>query len=144
MKTTRFEVLSQSEIERIHAASMEILAEVGIKVNYQKARDLFREAGADVNEQTQAVKLPESLVRRALEQAPKQFALFGRDPEFRLDIGPEQAAPVFAGLGTPTRILDLHTGDVRPVLKQDMLDHIILIDACRHIHNSQMDVWPDD
>ena len=33
MKTARFEVLSQAEVERIHAASMEILAEVGIKVN---------------------------------------------------------------------------------------------------------------
>ena len=144
MKTTRFEVLSQPEVERIHAASMEILAEVGIKVGYQKARDLFREAGAEVDEQTQAVKLPESLVRRALAQAPKQFALFGRDAEFQLDIGPDQSAPVFAGLGTPTRILDLHTGDIRPVVKQDMIDHIILINACRHIHNSQMDVWPDD
>jgi trimethylamine:corrinoid methyltransferase-like protein len=38
MKTTRFEVLSQNEVERIHAASMEILAEVGIKVNFKKAR----------------------------------------------------------------------------------------------------------
>jgi len=31
MKTARFEVLSQAEVERIHAASMEVLAEVGIK-----------------------------------------------------------------------------------------------------------------
>ena len=27
---------------------------------------------------------------------------------------------------------------------QDVMDHIILIDACDHIYNSQMDVWPDD
>ncbi|MBN1878258.1 MAG: trimethylamine methyltransferase family protein, partial [Anaerolineae bacterium] len=144
MKTTRFEVLSQLEVERIHAASMEILTEVGIRVNYKKARDIFREARAEVDEQTQAVKLPESLVQWAVEQAPEQFSLFGRDAQFRLDIGPKQTTPVFAGLGTPTRILDLHTGDVRPVIKQDMIDHIILIDACDHIHNSQMDVWPDD
>ncbi len=25
-----------------------------------------------------------------------------------------------------------------------MIDHIILIDACQHIHNSQMDIWPND
>jgi trimethylamine--corrinoid protein Co-methyltransferase len=25
-----------------------------------------------------------------------------------------------------------------------VLDHIILIDACQHIHNSQMDIWPED
>jgi trimethylamine:corrinoid methyltransferase-like protein len=32
MKTQRFEVLNQSELDQIHAASMEILFEVGIKV----------------------------------------------------------------------------------------------------------------
>ena len=144
MKTATFEVLNQAEIEHIHAASMEILAEVGIKVNYQKARKIFREAGAVVDEQTQAVKLPEKLIRWAIEQAPKQFSLFGIDAKFRLDIGPDQPAPVFAGLGTPTRIVDLNNGAVRPTTKQDMIDHIILIDACEHIHNSQMDIWPND
>ncbi|MEW6403540.1 MAG: trimethylamine methyltransferase family protein [Chloroflexota bacterium] len=144
MKTARFEVLDLSEVESIHAASMEVLAEVGVKVNYKKARDIFREAGADVDEQTQAVKIPEKLVRWAIDQAPKQFSLFGIDAEFRLDIGPNQASPIFAGLGTPTRVLDLNNGAIRPCTKQDMIDHIILIDACNHIHNSQMDIWPDD
>jgi trimethylamine---corrinoid protein Co-methyltransferase len=144
MKTSRFEVLSQNEVERIHAASMEILAEVGIKVNYKKARELFREAGAEVDESTLAVKIPEKLIRWAVEQAPKRFSLFGIDAQFRLDIGPEQAAPIFAGLGTPTRMLDMVSGEPRACTKQDMIDHIILIDACNNIHNSQMDIWPDD
>jgi len=144
MKTARFEVLSQDEVERIHAASMEILAEVGIKVNYKKARDIFREAGAEVDEETLSVKLPEKLVRWAVDQAPKQFSLFGIDAGFRLDIGPNQTEPVFAGLGTPTRIIDLKDGVVRMASKQDMIDHIILINACENVHNSQMDIWPDD
>jgi len=144
MKTARFEVLSVGEVERIHAASMEILSEVGIKVNYKKARDIFREAGAEIDEETLAVKLPEKLVRWALDQAPKQFSLFGIEAEFRLDIGPDQAEPIFAGLGTPTRILDLDDGAVRMATKQDVVDHIILINACENIHNSQMDIWPDD
>jgi len=40
MKTSCFEVISQEEVERIHTASMEILAEGGIKVNYKKIRNL--------------------------------------------------------------------------------------------------------
>lgn len=144
MKTTRFEVLSLDEVERIHAASMEVLAEVGIKVNYKKARDLFREAGAQVDEDSLAVKIPENIIQWALDQAPKQFSLYGSDAQFCLDIGPEQATPIFAGLGTPTRIIDLESGAVRPCLQKDVLDHIILIDACNNIHNSQMDIWPDD
>lgn len=144
MKTQRFEVLSQLEIEQIHAASMEVLQEIGIKVSYATARELFLQAGAQVDEDSQAVKLPESLVRWAIEQAPKEFFLHGLDPDFRIQIGGAQQSPVFAGLGTPTRIIDLETQAVRPATYRDVLDHIILISACEHIHNSQMDVWPDD
>lgn len=144
MKTVRFEVLSQDEVARIHAASMEVLAEVGIKVGYGQARELFRQAGAEVDESSQAVRVPERLVRWAVEQAPKQFTLHGSDPGFRLEIGGAQAAPVFAGLGTPTRVIDMDTGACRPVTAADMVEHIQIIDGLDYIHNSQMDVWPND
>ncbi len=144
MKTQRFEVLSHTEVERIHAASMEILAEVGIKVSYKTARDIYREAGAIVDDLVEFVKIPEKLVNYALEQAPSEFILYGSDPEFQLQIGGDQPTPVFAGLGTPTRVIDMDSGEVRTATKQDMLEHIILINACQNIHNSQMDVWPDD
>ena len=65
MRTARFEVLSQPEIERIHSASMEILSEIGISVDYGKAQEIFREAGADVNEGAGVVRIPESLVKKA-------------------------------------------------------------------------------
>jgi trimethylamine:corrinoid methyltransferase-like protein len=43
LRTRRLEVLSPAEVERIHAASMEILEVVGIKASYQTARDCCRE-----------------------------------------------------------------------------------------------------
>lgn len=144
MKTQRLQVLSPPEVEQIHAASMEVLAEVGIRVGYPTARDRFREAGALVDDEAQSVRIPEMLVDWAIEQAPGEFELYGSDPQFRWQIGGDQAAPVFAGLGTPTRVIDMDSGMVRPATKQDMLEHIILINACEHIHNSQMDVWPSD
>ena len=75
MKTSRFEVLSQAEVERIHAASMELLGTVGVQVEWKTARDRFRKAGADVDDEAQCVRLPEALVSRAIEQAPEQFTL---------------------------------------------------------------------
>jgi len=137
MKTSRLEVLSQAEVERIHAVSLEILSEVGVKVDYKTARDIFRAAGAHVDDKQQCVRLPEGLVRWALEQAPNQFDLYGIDPEFKLQIGGGQIN--FAG-----HIIDMETGQRRPATREDMERHIILIDGCEHIHNSQMDVWPND
>ncbi len=144
MRTQRFEVLSKDEVESIHSASMEILAEVGIRIRYKPAREVFYEAGAKIDLNTDAVKIPESLVLKALENAPDMFWLYGNDSNFRLKIGEGQQEPVFAGLGTPTKIIDYDSGEARAVTRQDMVDHIILINACDHIHNSQMDVWPDD
>lgn len=142
MKTARFEVLSPSEIEQIHSASMEVLAEVGVKVDYKTARDLFKRAGARVDESGQKVFLTEELVFNALEQAPENFILYGSDPDFQLNIGSGQVN--FAALGTPTSIIDLETGERRPTTLADTIRHIQLINACEHIHNSQMDIWPND
>jgi len=142
MKTTRLEVLSPQEVERIHATSMEVLATVGIKVDYRTARDLFRQAGAHVDDERACVRLPEELVEWALDQAPQQFTLYGADSDFQMDIGAGEVH--FAGLGTPTDIIDTDTGERRPSTMADVVRHIQLINGCHHIHNSQMDVWPND
>ncbi len=142
MKSVRFEVLSQQEIERIHAASMEVLADVGIRVDYGKARELFGQAGARVDEGTQAVRIPESLIQWALEQAPASFTLYGNDPDFQMEVGGDNVC--FAGLGTPTHILDVETGERREVTLADVRRHLQIIDGLDHIHNSQMDIWPGD
>ncbi len=142
MKTARFEVLSQQEIERIHAASIEILADIGIKVDYGKARDLFRQAGAQVDEDMRAVHIPARLVEWALEQAPSSFTLYGNDPDFQVEVGGDKVC--FAGLGTPTHILDIDTSERREVSLADVHRHIKIISGLDHIHNSQMDIWPAD
>jgi trimethylamine--corrinoid protein Co-methyltransferase len=147
MKTARFEVLGQEEVERIHAASMEVLSTVGVKVEWKPARDRFREAGAEVDDATARVRIPEKLVRWAADQAPEQFALYGATPadggtRLKLDIGGDNVC--FAGLGTPTHIIDIDTGERRPCTMDDVVRHIQLINGCQHIHNSQMDVWPND
>lgn len=144
MKTRILDVLSVDEIDKIHQASMEILAEVGVRVSYEPVQDIFYQAGAEVDAKKNTVKLSESLILNALRQAPRKFYLYGNDPDFKLEIGDNQKEPVFAGLGTPTKICDRDSGQVRTVNRQDLVDHIILINACNHIHNSQMDLWPDD
>ncbi len=134
MQTARFEVLSADEVARIHAASLTLLEEVGIKVDYPTARAIFRAAGALVDDNAHVVRLPPELVMRAVAAAPESFALHGLDPIVRYPIGAEQTGPLFAGLGTPTRIVDMDTGQIRAATAADMLEHIILIDGLDHIH----------
>ncbi len=142
MKTHSFDVLSVEEIQQIHAASMEVLASVGIKVEYALAQRIFAKAGASVDAATQSVRLPEALVMQAISKAPKSFRLYGADGSFSVEIGGGE--PVFAALGTPTSSLDLETGEHRPSTLQDLVHHIQLIDSSQNIHCTQMDVWPND
>jgi trimethylamine--corrinoid protein Co-methyltransferase len=142
MKPAYFEVLSQEEIQQIDTASMDILENVGLRVDLKKARSAFRDAGARVEEDAASVRIPEKLVRWAVEQAPSQFTLYGSDPDFRLEIGTHQVN--FAALGTPTNIIDTGTGELRPVTLEDLRNHLRLIDGLEHISNSQMDLWPSD
>jgi trimethylamine--corrinoid protein Co-methyltransferase len=142
MNTNRFEVLSQDEIQRIHSASMEVLATVGVKVDYALARQIFQEAGASVDEENQVVRLSEALVMDAVQKTPRSFRLYGADGKFSVEIG--KGETVFAALGTPTAILDLERGIHRPTTLEDLIHHIQLIDSCHNIHCSQMDVWATD
>ena len=139
---SRFEVLSAEEIKAIHAASMEILSETGVKLDFNKARDIFKEAGCRVDDKQKIVYISEELVMWAVKQAPASFSLYGNDSAFQLTIGGD--VPVFAALGTPTSILDSTTGDYRPTTLEDLHRHIKLINGCKYINSTQMDIWPND
>lgn len=139
---SEYAVLSNAEVKQIHDASMEILAETGMKVEYNKARDLFEEAGCRIDESKSRVYIPEKLVLWAVKQAPSKFILYGNVPAFTMNIGEDTVN--FAALGTPTSILDTGTGLHRPTTLNDLVRHIILINACTYINNTQMDIWPND
>jgi trimethylamine:corrinoid methyltransferase-like protein len=74
MKATRFEVLAPAEVEQIDAASMEILTTVGVQVDYAFARSIFREAGAQVDDEQARVFIPQ-MASSAWTLAPIRSAL---------------------------------------------------------------------
>jgi len=142
MKPQHFEVLSPAELQQIDAASMDILESVGLRVDLRRARDAFREAGARVDEDARSVRIPERLVRWAIEQAPARFTLWGADQEFRLEIGTDQVH--FAGLGVLTSVLDRETGELRPATLEDQRNHLRLVDALPNIAATPIGLWPAD
>ena len=56
------EPLNSDQLESIHRASMIILEQTGIEVNSLRARQFYKNAGAEVDEASQIVKLPQDLV----------------------------------------------------------------------------------
>ncbi len=66
-------VWGEAECVRLHAATLELLAGVGVEVMHEPALARFRDAGADV--QGRRVRLPVRLVDEALAGAPREWPL---------------------------------------------------------------------
>jgi len=74
-------VLDDPQMEELHAASLRILAEIGVQVPHADMRGRFRDAGAQVDEDAARVRISEALIARCLAEAGKSFTLYGRDRE---------------------------------------------------------------
>ncbi len=72
-------VLTTAQIKRLHDASLQILNDVGVQVPHPDVRGRFKAAGASVDENTERVRIPETLVEQSLGQAGKGFTICGRD-----------------------------------------------------------------
>lgn len=84
---TALSPLSTDQLEAVHHASLKMLEEYGIEVMSPKARNLFRAAGAVVDDDTHIVRLDRAIVSDALATAPSQFTLTPTNPERALTIG---------------------------------------------------------
>ena len=81
------EILSPEQVERIVDAAYRILEEAGLEIRSAEAREIFRQAGALVDEPTQMVRLGRDIVDAQLAHAPERFVLHARNPERDLHVG---------------------------------------------------------
>ncbi len=80
-------VLSPEQIERIHNASLEILERVGVVVPHDEVFGRFADAGAKVDRKARRVWISADLVMQSLDQAGKQFTIYGRDISRKAEFG---------------------------------------------------------
>jgi trimethylamine--corrinoid protein Co-methyltransferase len=81
------EILSAEQVERILVAAFRILAEAGLEIRSASAREVYRRAGALVDDETQIVRLGRDIVEAQLAHAPQRFVLHARNPERHLHVG---------------------------------------------------------
>lgn len=72
-------LLTEEWIERILEEAYQLLLKPGIKVQNPEARQLLGDAGAQVDEETQVVRIPAQIVKKALESVPHEFYLYDYD-----------------------------------------------------------------
>jgi len=121
LKGGQLKFLSKEDVEKIHQTSLEILGKIGMKSPSKMISDFFAEVGAEVDQKSGLIKIPEHLIKEALKKAPNRVIIYGRDPEKAIVLENKQ---IYFGLGgTPTPyILDHRTNEWRRPTKKDVAD----------------------
>ena len=129
--------LDKAEEDLIHAQSVACLETVGVLVHSASVKKLLASGGAVTAQGSDLVTLPETLVKEAIQNAPKSIVLAARDPHRDLRI-PVKGPPYVSTGGVTLSITDLETGKPRPATTKDLADIARLADALDPIDA----VWP--
>jgi len=136
------EVLSRDEILQIHQATLEVLKDPGIKIQHEEALDLFRRAGAEIEETKQIAHVHSQLVEFAINHAPRFMTIYGRNPKYDLKSG--TGAVHFSSGHGATFVTDFDTRERRPATKKDLENVVRLHDALEHTHLIYPEIYPQD
>lgn len=126
-----YELLNAESEQRLHDASMRILAEFGIDFYDEEVRDILRQHGAEVRGET--VFFDEELITKYISMAPRQFTQLARNPEHNVVIGGNQI--VFAPVYGPPFVQSLEGGRREATLK-DFQNFVKLAYLSPYIHHS--------
>ena len=130
------EILSNEQLYQVHTSSLEILENVGVKVEEPKALQVLADAGARVDSKNRIAKIPSYLVKEGLEKAPSICSLFGRDRVHEQRFGDGRV--YFSMQGEGVNVLDLETGERRPSTLEDAIAFFRLADALENIDHASM------
>jgi trimethylamine--corrinoid protein Co-methyltransferase len=109
----RFEILTKTQVEKIHETSLQILGEIGLDFGHPPALEVLKKGGAKVD--GQRVFFPSRLVEAQIKKAPRRFTLHARNPKNNVVVGGSNT--VFApGYGAPF-VTDLEHGRRKATLK---------------------------
>lgn len=125
------EILSATDIQSIHDATMRILSEVGIIVHHGEILSLLGEAGATIDKTRHLVRLDEKLVMECVTKAGKKYVLHGRSPSKVARFG--HGDLVLMSSPGQYAWIDQASGHRRPPTVADLHDAIKLGDALEHV-----------
>ena len=124
-------ILSKSDIQSIHTATLDIIESVGVRFPSEKALQLWESFGAEVDRQTSIVKIPGNIIENALNLAPSAYTLSARNPYQDL---PLDGNHVFVGTdGCGVEVLDIYNGQRRTSNLQDVADIARVADTLEEV-----------
>jgi trimethylamine--corrinoid protein Co-methyltransferase len=132
----RYEILSRAEMEWIHEETMRVLMNPGIRIQHKDARKVFKDAGCEVDEKTETVKIPRNLVEGAIESTPEKFKMYSRNGEFDLDMVSDGSVVNYNTFGVGSKMVDYlgpNRFKARNSTLKDIRDIAQVTEACDNV-----------
>jgi trimethylamine--corrinoid protein Co-methyltransferase len=127
----KLDILNPDDVRRIHEATLQIIANTGVRFPSKRALEIWKKNGAQVDHDTMVVKAPRELIEEAIKLCPSEYTLAARDQEQDL---PLDGNHVFIGTdGCGVQIIDLHSGELRTTRLGDVADIARIADATEEI-----------
>ena len=120
-------VLTSSEVEQIHAQSLDLLERVGIDYKTPEALRILEKAGCTVDYERTWASLPGDLVEWALGQVPRVVHLGARDPDRDIMLDGRRSYNTTDSQGT--QAIDLKNGEIHDSTAEDLRLGILFADA---------------
>jgi trimethylamine--corrinoid protein Co-methyltransferase len=138
----QLELLTPEDVASVHAASIRLLAEMGVRFGSRKALEILAAAGARVDLDRKMAWMPETLVEGALRTTSGHFRLWSRDGSQVVDLQDGQIRG--HNVGGCVRIFDFLKGEARDATQGDLVQLTVLLDALENIHVCRPMVYPRD
>ena len=128
----QYRPLSDVDIQRIYAAALDVLEDIGIGDPIPEILDYALEKGCYLDDDGR-LRFPRTLVEDMIALSPRQYALYAPNPENDLMVQGEEV--LFCTSGEAVCILDYESQRYRPTKLVDLYDAARLGDQLEHIHN---------
>jgi len=129
-QSPQFAVLSESQMQDLHLAALEVLRRTGIRFFHPGALEMLKEAGAFISDGN-LVKFPVRMVEDAIATVPGRVIMCNRDGEPAVFLEDKK---VNFGTGSDCiNFLDHETGEHRKFVTQDIINGYRLCDALPNI-----------
>lgn len=122
-------LLTTEEIARIHAASLNVLETVGVRIDHPEVAAQLAAAGAELQADGATVRFPRAMVAEWVARAPRNLRLANRRGEV-VEIGADGGTVFWGG-----NAMCLARGQERKEMDAaDLASYARLLDALPHVH----------
>ena len=123
-------VLSDSQVEAIHTATLDVLEKTGVKFENDRALNLLKKNDCLVDTDEKIVRIPSHVVEECIRTTPSSFTVRARDPKDDIRIG---GNTLYFMSSAGARYTDIETGVVRMATMKENDDAVLISDALETI-----------